>query len=302
MISRWLLDNAQAIFDATKRTKDHLMQFAFLMMLLGVLLAIPGWLAQIWFGMQSVVPAEAIHSEILIFLDDQTDVESRIELEVKLENYEFIKSVTFVSKNDALINLSKEDGLSGIEELIDQNPLPDAFRVRFDTRAGAEAEQTFVDQLRLDDRVQSLKYYPSTRIRYSTLVDTLGFLGIAFSALTIIGVLMAVFLASAADVVDDRQRIELYTLLGASQRYIKRPYLYRASLMGFMSGTVACIVIIMANKFSSEIVVQNLQALNPEFEELPVDNRVIISIYITSVLASWIGAERAVCHRLKLLN
>ena len=71
---------------------------------------------------------------------------------------------------------------------------------------------------------------------------------LAYSALTIIGVLMAVFLVAAADVVDDRRRIELYTLLGASRRFIRRPYLYRATILGVLAGLIACLVITLLNE------------------------------------------------------
>ena len=66
-MNRWLLDHSQAVKDAWKRTSDRLTQFTVLVFLLGILLAIPGWLAQIWLSMSSLVPEEAVQRKLSYF-------------------------------------------------------------------------------------------------------------------------------------------------------------------------------------------------------------------------------------------
>jgi cell division transport system permease protein len=299
---RWLLDHQSAFSEAMKRTRDRMTQFIVVICLLGVLLAIPGWLGQIWLGMASLVPSEAVQSEALVFLDRELDLEARIELERGLEDQSVIDAITFIPKSEALDALSASDGLSQMTVLRDDNPLPDALRVRF-TLIGDEAgEAALIDVLRSDQRVMSLRYYPSARVQYASLVETLGLLGLGLSSLTILGVLMAVFLVSAADVVDDRRRIELYTLLGASNGFIKRPYLYRATLLGLLSGLVACVVIFGLNTVLSSVLASNLEALDPELGSIPMDGRILMTVAVIAVVASWIGAERAVHRRLHALH
>ena len=252
--------------------------------------------------MASLVPSEAVQSEALVFLDRELDLEARIELERGLEDQSVIDAIAFIPKSEALDALSASDGLSQMTVLRDDNPLPDALRVRF-TLIGDEAgEAALIDALRSDQRVMSLRYYPSARVQYASLVETLGLLGLGLSSLTILGVLMAVFLVSAADVVDDRRRIELYTLLGASNGFIKRPYLYRATLLGLLSGLVACVVIFGLNTVLSSVLASNLEALDPELGSIPMDGRILMTVAVIAVVASWIGAERAVHRRLHALH
>ena len=303
-MNRWLLDHSQAIKDAWKRTADRLTQFMVLVCLLGILLAIPGWLAQIWLGMSSLVPEEAVQSEAIVFLNKELDVEveARIELERVLSEMEEIERVIFVPKTIALKELSVQDGLGPIAELQANNPLPDALRLKFSIRAPKVIENNILTTLLADKRVLSLRYYPSTRVKYASLVEKLGLLGIGLSGLAVLGVLMAVFLVAAADVVDDQRRIELYTLLGASKRFIRRPYLYRATWLGILSGFIACLVITSLNELFSVAITSNLKALDSSLKYLPVDGRTFIGVAITALLASWIGAERAVSRRLNALN
>jgi cell division transport system permease protein len=236
-----------------------------------------------------LIPEEAVQSEAIVFLQKDLDVETRIDLERTLTEMEEADQVVFVPKSAALDALSAEDGLAPIADLKSNNPLPDALRLTFTITAGEAKESQIVQMLESDDRVLSL-------------VEMLGFLGIGLSALTIIGVLMAVFLVSAADVVDDRRRIELYTLLGASHRFIRRPYLYRATLLGVLAGLSACLVIVILNEVLSSVLASNLKALDERLENIPMDGRILFGVASIAVLASWVGAERAVSRRLKALH
>jgi cell division transport system permease protein len=301
-MNRWVLDHTQAIHDAWNRTSDRLTQFVVLVCLLGILLAIPGWLAQIWLGMASLVPEDAVQSEAIVFLKQDLEVEARIELERTLSEIPDTDQIVFVPRSAALEQLSAQDGLEPIADLKTNNPLPDALRVRFSVQGVEARENQIIETLLADQRVLSMRYYPSTRIQYASLVETLGFLGIGLSALTVIGVLMAVFLVAAADVVDDRRRIELYTLLGASRRFIRRPYLYRATLLGVLAGLIACLVITFLNEVLSSLLSSNLKALDMRLEDIPMDGRILIGVASIAVLASWVGAERALNRRLKALH
>ena len=301
-MTRWMLDHRHALADALKRTGDRLTQFIVLVILLGVLLAIPGWLAQIWIGMSTLVPQSAVQSESLIFLQTPLDLEARIDLERTLAERSDVEQLKFVPKSEALTALSEVDGLAPIAELVADNPLPDALRLRFQLTSEATSESALMASLQSDPRVLSLRYYPSTREQYAALVQTLGWLGFGLTFLTVAGVLMTVFLVSAADVVDDRRRIELYTLLGASRRYILRPYLYRATFLGLLAGVLACLVIVVLNGVLSEVLASNLESLDTRLGSVPMDGRILLSVAVIAVLASWIGAERAVNHRLKALH
>ncbi|MEL0223688.1 MAG: permease-like cell division protein FtsX, partial [Gammaproteobacteria bacterium] len=139
-MNRWILDHTQAIHDAWKRTSDRLTQFVVLVCLLGILLAIPGWLAQIWLGMSSLVPEDAVQSEAIVFLKQNLEVEARIDLERTLSEMSDTDQIVFVPRSAALEQLSAQDGLEPIADLKTNNPLPDALRVRFSVQ-GVEARE-----------------------------------------------------------------------------------------------------------------------------------------------------------------
>ena len=128
-MNRWLSDHRWAIADALKRVRERPIQFLVLIGLLSILLAIPGWLAQIWLGMSSLVPEEAVHSEAIVFLSNEIEFEERIELERMLGESPIVEHVIFIPKSKALADLSSSDGLAPLAQLADDNPLPDALHL-----------------------------------------------------------------------------------------------------------------------------------------------------------------------------
>ena len=301
-MKRWALDHKNAVIDALKRTRDRLTQFIVLVGLLSVLLAIPGWLGQIWMGMAALVPESAVQSESLVFLESEVELEARIELERTLAESAAVSEVIFIAKSEALAQLSAEDGLSSMEALIDNNPLPDALRLVFVPGREAAPEAAVMDRLSDDPRVLSARYYPSVQVQYASLVSTLATLGLVLSVLIVIGVVLTVFLVSAADVVDDRRRIELYILLGASHRFIKRPYIYRAISLGLLSGVVACLVVALLNAVMSRVLALNLESIDTRLDTIPMDGRLLLVMVCIAIGASWVGAESALTRRLRATN
>lgn len=302
MMKRWALDHKNACKDALKRTRDRAVQFAVLVGLLSVLLAVPGWLGQIWMGLSSLVPESALQSEALVFLEPDVELEARIELERMLSESAAVVAVVFIPKSEALTQLSTEDGLSPMDALRDNNPLPDALRLQFISGRDAAAEATVIEGLEGDSRVLSSRYYPSTQVQYASLVSTLASLGVVLSVLMVLGVVMTVFLVSAADVVEDRRRIELYTLLGASEAYIKRPYVYRAVALGVLAGVLASLVVVILNAVMSEVLALNLESIDTRLDSIPMDGWLLVAMIALSTVASGIGAEWAVRRRLRAFN
>ena len=192
-----------------------------------------------------------MQSEAIVFLHKELDVEARIELERVLAEMEEIEQVIFVPKIIALRELSAQDGLGPIADLQANNPLPDALRLKFSTRAPKATEDNIITTLLADQTCLVVALLSLDSGSICIVGRKTGFTWYWLSGLAVLGVLMAVFLVASADVVDDQRRIELYTLLGASKRFIRRPYLYRATWLGILSGFIACLVIASLNELFS---------------------------------------------------
>jgi len=302
MLRRWIGDHRDAWRAAFQRDRHRGGQTATLVVLLGVLLAIPGWLAHAVFTMQSLTPATSERSEVLVFLSDALDLEARVSLERSLGADARIAVVQFVPKAAALAELASQDGLASIAALGDQNPLPDAYRLTLPDAGSPQGERQLVESLSADDGVLAVRYFPSIQTRLADVVTILSGIVIALAGLTAVGVAMAVFVVSGAEAFRDDRRLQLYTLLGASRRYIRRPYLYRATLQGAVAGLVASLVVWGINTVLSSAFSAELQTLGAHGEALAFRWEVWAALVGVAVGCSWVGAERAIAMRLNRMH
>ena len=180
--------------------------------------------------------------EITVFLEDglEQDRMERMEEEIK-----FIPGVTtfnFVSRDQALDELRRSfDERANISSGLDEdNPLPDAFRVK--TReagmvpAAAQqlAELSGVEQVRYGqgvvEKLLALTHW--VRIWGSITMGVLGFAAIFLIATTI---RMSVFAR--------RREIGIMKMLGATNFFVRMPFMLEGMLLGLAGGLVAALMI-----------------------------------------------------------
>lgn len=180
--------------------------------------------------------------EITVFLEENLG-EGRLErLEEEIGFIPGVAVVEFVSKDQALDELKRSFGeradiLSGLEE---DNPLPDAFRVK--TReaemvpaAAQQLEQlTGVEQVRYGQGVveKLLALTRWVRIWGSITMGVLGFAAIFLIATTI---RMSVFAR--------RREIGIMKMLGATNLFVRMPFMLEGMCLGLAGGLVAALII-----------------------------------------------------------
>lgn len=302
MMQRWFRDHRDAWYAAFQRDRHRTGQSAVLVILLGVLLAIPGWLAHATLSLHELTPKATESSEVLVFLDDSLALEDRLILERRFSENPQVSTLAFVPKAQALADLAAYDGLASIGELADDNPLPDAYALQLVPATMLETEQAFIAEISQDSGVLAVRYFPSIQAQLADVLSVLSGVVIALIILTAVGVSMAVFVVSGAEAFRDDRRLQLYTLLGASRRYIRRPYLYRAAVQGGLSGISASLVVWGINAVLSWAFSTELERLGATHDAFGVRWDVWAALCVIAVCCSWIGAERAIAMRLNRMH
>jgi cell division transport system permease protein len=149
-----------------------------------------------------------------------------------------VQSVRFVAKDDALAELRRRTGLGDVLESLGQNPLPDAFVVTAKDNHPDALERLRdvaghwpkVAQVTLDSAwARRLE----AGLRVGRIVSFLlsGLLGAALVAVT--------FNTIRLQILSRREEIEVAKLIGATNAFIRRPFLYFGLLQGLGGGLVA---------------------------------------------------------------
>jgi cell division transport system permease protein len=207
--------------------------------------------------------------EISIFVKDKASPAEVQALEGQIRALPDVASVEFVPKARALEEMKqnlgdKKDILAGLE---DKNPLPDTLRVKAaNVELVAPLARQFevlpqVDQVRYGQGVVEKLMALSRWVRTAGLI-TMALLGAAAIFLIATTIRLSVFAR--------RREIEIMKFLGATNWFVRFPFLLEGMILGLCGSLLASLVIY----FGYLSLVGNLQLSLP-FMELITDRRII---------------------------
>lgn len=198
--------------------------------------------------------------QISVYLDDSlTDSEIR-ELGDKITKTPGVQQATYIQKEQALVRfkerLGEQQGL--LTALGDTNPLPNAFEVKVDN---PDKVRSLAQQIDKYDGVENAKFSQD-------VVDQL--FGLT-RMVRIVGVVLIIFLAFAAlfiisntiriTVFARRKEIGIMKYVGATDWFIRWPFLIEGMIMGFIGSLISVVLLFQAYSTLTQQVYESLAFL-----------------------------------------
>jgi cell division transport system permease protein len=181
-----------------------------------------------------------------------TDVQ-RTELRTTLVNTPNVKSVQFVSKDQALKEQSKRN--KEAFELLGSNPLPDAYRITprdpdginaiVDRIAPRAAGGERVPRLAGVDEVRNREHDTEKILQATGLVK---WLTAGLAALFIGASVALVANTIRLSIFARRREVEVMKLVGATNWFIRWPFVIEGIVVGFMGGVLAALLLLIAKE------------------------------------------------------
>ena len=231
--------------------------------------------------------------EVSVFLNEgvhEADVEDR------LDNLDGVVSHTFVSKEEGLTDFAKTMGdASLLRELEgENNPLPDLIRVRVtepeQIAAVAEAIQAYPEVELVDYGSELVTHLTEITSSLNTLFLVLG-ISIAFgSVFLIINIIRLSVLAR-------QDEVTIMKYMGASNSYIRFPFLMEGMVIGWM-GTIVAIAILAAvyaqfvSYLSQDTLILLFQPVTDMAALLPIFIGLMVAGTLMSGFASFVSIRK----------
>lgn len=182
------------------------------------------------------------------YIEKGTDDATINNIQKEIETINGVKKAKFFSKEDGLKEMRDQLGdrksvLDGLEE---DNPLPDSFIVEI---KDLEKANGVVKELREVEGIKSVTYYKDTVDKLMRAVNV-----IRTSGLVIIGILIliSVFIISNTikiTVAAREKEIGIMKYVGATNGFIRGPFIVEGVLLGIIGSVVAIIVVFSAYNY-----------------------------------------------------
>ncbi|MBW2136771.1 MAG: ABC transporter permease [Deltaproteobacteria bacterium] len=182
-----------------------------------------------------------------VYLKDDVDGKGMKRIESFLMKLPGAEYKGFVSKEQARKDLIKALGnQAGLLEGIEENPLPASFEVVFKDmkNSGLDAEG-IKKKLEGLDGVDEVQYSEQWMDRFEGLLYILKVGGLVVGSLLCMAVLFIITNTIKLTIYSRKDEIEIYKIVGATDRFIKAPFLIEGAIQGFLGGLLALLFLFL---------------------------------------------------------
>ena len=180
--------------------------------------------------------------QIALFLDVEVDGARAAGLAEELRARDDVATVEVRTPEQGLDELREQGGLDAAIDALDANPLPSVLLV---TPAGDGA--LLADALRDAPGVEMLQHDAEWRRRLDGWLRFGGRVALVLALLLGLGAVLVVGNTVRLDIQSRREEIGVLQLLGASDGFIRRPFLYLGAWYGLGAGLVALALLTATN-------------------------------------------------------
>ena len=247
----------------------------------------------------AVMDTKLKFDEIEVFLEDDLSSEALDNIEDSVKNNPGVISIMFRSKDQAL-EIMKADWAdeSYLLEGLEENPLPDSYIIKVNDIVLADK---LVNNVKALDGIEEVKYYKDV---IDKLLIFAGY--IQFAGIVIIGILIfvSIFIISntiKVAVSSRRREINIMKYVGATNGYIRGPFIMEGVLFGILGAIISIVVVYFGYDYFFKSMNEKLYAL---FTFYLVDPKIIfvdIAI-IFGTIGAGIGALGSMISLKRFLN
>jgi cell division transport system permease protein len=293
----YLLRHLQVFFytlgQLTRRPASMLMTAA----VIGIALALPAGLHVVLKSAQQLSGGWDEASQISLFLQRGTRDEEARRLVRQLEQRPQIRQVSYISPEEALAEFQRLSGFGEALDALQNNPLPGVLvvlpAVEQTTPAATEA---LLAELRQDPRVDMARLDVQWVKRLYAIMDILRQGVYVLASLLALAVLLVVGNTIRLAIQNRRDEIVIIKLIGGTDAFIRRPFLYTGFWYGLFGGLIAWLLVSLSLWVLNEPVekLAGLYQNNFSLTGLNVQTTgiLLLSGVLLGLVGSWIAVGR----------
>jgi cell division transport system permease protein len=293
----WLRRHAQVSLESLGRLSHNLVASLMTAAVIGIALALPAGLYVLLDNLHRLSGSWDGQAGLSVFLRQEISEPAAQQLAGTLQDWPEVATATLVTPAEALAEFGQHTGFADVIGSLDENPLPAVLLV---TPAGGHTGPAAASALQ--QRLQDLPETEQAQLDLQWVQRLSAILAIAkrgvliVSCLLALAVLLVVGKTIRLEIQNRREEIVVTKLIGATNGFIRRPFLYSGIWYGIFGATIAWLMV-EAGFFILADPVQRLAGLYQSdfsLETLPVLLLFVLlgGGILLGLLGSWLAVGR----------
>lgn len=241
-MNRWLRQHWLAAVRAFEMLTSSPTSSLLSIVVIGIVLSFPAGILLTLDNLRAVAGQSLESQQLSVLLDTKAASDDIERINTNLEKIPIIAYFQFVSKEVALQQLQQEAELAEIMRNIEQNPLPDVFVVNLEKVTVGEIEMLRTAILSWPKIAHVLVDTDWAR-KLNAILDLGRIIAIMLATLFGAALVFAVFNMIRLQILTRGDEIKVSRLVGATDSYIRRPFLYFGAIQGLAGALLAWLIL-----------------------------------------------------------
>jgi len=239
--------------------------------------------------------------QITVYLDKALDDYAAQRVVGQLQAEPGVEKVNYLSREEALGEFRNWSGFGGALDMLEENPLPAVAVIvpKLDFQ-GTEALNTLRDRVTRVQGVDEVRMDDSWFARLSALTGLVGRVAAMIGVLMVAAVFLVIGNSVRLSIFARRDTINVQKLIGATDGFILRPFLYGGALLGFSGAFLSLILSeILVMRLSSAVTdVARVFGTSFDLNGLSFDECLLLLLVCSMIgwLAAWLATVQHLRH------
>jgi len=297
----WLSQHARTLFAAFGRLVRTPLTSLFNIGVIGIALALPVGFYVALTNLQGFAREVSADPQISLFLALDAGRADVAQIENRLRQHPGVRAFRYVSRDQALQDIKNSTGLADVVASLEQNPLPDAFVI--DARDNASQN---LEKLRDEFKGWPKVAHAQLDAAWAQRLEAVLRLGrqavIILTALLAFALVAITFNTIRLQILTQREEIEVAKLIGATDPFIRRPFLYFGAVQGLAGGLAAWAIIGVSLFLLNSGLADLSQLYGTHFQLRHLSPQDSLGLLLFSAWLGWFGAWMSVGKHLSEID
>ncbi len=296
----WLTRHAQTMVGSLGRLSQQKLATLLTMLVIGIALALPLCLHVLVTNAQRVTGDWNRALEISVFLKRPTSLDEARQIVERVRQRRDVEEVQFVSAEAALQEFRRDSGFGDAIDALSDNPLPHALIVRPSPKYATPADlESLASSLRELASVDVVQLDTAWVNRLDAILAAIGRAVVIATAVLAVGVIVIVGNTIRLDIQNRRAEIEVTKLVGGSDGFVRRPFLYSGIWYGVGGAVLAWIITAIVVAALREPINRIALLYGSNFQVIPMDLATSAKLLLTGAALGWLGSYLAASRHLR---
>jgi cell division transport system permease protein len=299
----WLTRHLQTLIGSLGRLSQQPLANGLTILVIGIALALPACLHVLVTNARSATGDLSNAVDISVYLKSSVSEQQATEVAAKLRQRRDVARVELIAAEAALKEFREYSGFGAALDALSENPLPHTLIVR----PGAD----YLTPDRIESLGEDLKALPEAELvqldtawvnRLQAILDAVRRGIIVAAVLLAVGVMVIVGNTIRLDIQNRRDEIEVTKLVGGSDAFVRRPFLYSGVWYG-LGGSLIALVIVAVTVLVLSGPVQRITGLyGSDFRLTGLSWETTLWLIGAGVALGWLGSFIAASRHLRAIE